>query len=133
MSITTNPAGSGQASPEVAGKVSAFTPTPGSRFWESPALKRRSKHYPERFSDRVPQRIRMLMNVRPDLWCSGTPGTILRRNEVYVAWTNSHGAVAGICENGEVLGVKPDEFEVVDWYIENNELRNGHNEQGKTL
>lgn len=62
----------------------------------------------------------MLVNVRPDLWCGaihGKPGTILRRDQVYAAWTNSHGAVCGICENGELLGVKPDEFEVEEWFV----------------
>lgn len=97
----------------------ALALAPGSAFWESPALKHRSKHYPERFNDRVPLTIRMTMNVRPDLWCSGRPGTILRRDEVYPAWTNSHGAVCGICANGERLGVKPDEFEVESFYSPN--------------
>lgn len=102
--------------------VAPLALAPCSAFWKSPALKHRSKHYPERFGDRVPLRIKMLMNVRPDPWCAaiqGKPGTILRREETYVAWTNSHGAAAGICENGEVLGVKPDEFEVAEWYSPN--------------
>jgi hypothetical protein len=29
---------------------------------------------------------------------------------------NSHGAVAGWCDNGEKLGVKPGEFDVVEWH-----------------
>jgi hypothetical protein len=60
------------------------------------------------------------MNVRPDglVWLlPGTvPGTILRAGEEYECWTNSHGAVTGICANGQRLGVKPDEFEVVAWF-----------------
>lgn len=94
----------------------------GSAFWESPALTLRSRHYPEHFNDRVPLTIRMRVNVRPDAWCSaisGKPGTILRCGEVYPAWTNSHGAVCGICANGERLGVKPDEFEVEEWHTMN--------------
>lgn len=41
---------------------------------------------------------------------------MLARLEEYECWTNSHGAVSGICANGRQLGVKPDEFEVVAWY-----------------
>jgi len=86
----------------------------------SPALTHQSKHYPERFGGRVPLQIKMLMTVRPDPWCSlarvGKPGTILREGQIYTAWTNSHGAVCGWCCNGEKLGVKPDEFEVVSWH-----------------
>ena len=97
-------------------------PAPDSPFWESPVLKVRAKDYPERFGDRVPVRIRMLMSVCPDDFCGvlgdryGT-GPTLYFHEVYEAWTNSHGAVCGICRNGFKLGVKPDEFEVVEWYV----------------
>ncbi len=115
---------------EVEARGGSCAPAPGSAFWESPALKTQSKHYPERFKGRVPMRIRMLMNVRPDPWCgaigqSGGPGTILRYDETYECWTNSHGAVAGICANGFALGVKPDEFEVVEWYMPNTEVSHG--------
>lgn len=58
-------------------------------------------------------KIRMLENVRPDLVFLAKPGTILRCGKVYEATENKYGAVSGICENGEVLGVKPDEFELV--------------------
>lgn len=80
-------------------------------------------------------RIKMLMNVRPDPWCgaiggigSGGPGTILRYDETYECWANSHGAVAGICANGFKLGVKPDEFEVVEWYMPNDVAMTPNNE-----
>ncbi|MFD2274145.1 hypothetical protein ACFS07_32580 [Undibacterium arcticum] len=31
------------------------------------------------------------------------------------AWTNSYGAVAAVFSDGRKLGVKPDEFEVIEW------------------
>lgn len=108
--------------PKKDGPAETLALAPGSAFWESPALKHRSKHYPERFDDRVPLTIRMRFNVRPDAWCGaigGKPGTILRGGEIYPAWTNSHGAVCGICANGERLGVKPDEFDVESFYSPN--------------
>lgn len=93
-------------------------------FWESPALKQQSKSYPKNFDGKVPLRIKMVCNVRPDPWAgaigqSGGPGTILRIDYIYEAYTNSNGAVCGICDNGFKLGVKPDEFEVVEWYDPN--------------
>lgn len=57
-------------------------------------------------------KIKMLVNVRPD-WPLGKPGTILRTGMIYEAKRNKNGAVTGLCGNGEWLGVKPDEFEVV--------------------
>ena len=61
-------------------------------------------------------KIRMLETVRPEFifLLSGIPqDTILIYGEVYEATQNKHGAVCGICRNGQQLGVKPGEFEVV--------------------
>lgn len=55
-------------------------------------------------------RIKMLVNVRPDLPFLSKPGTILRAGEEYEATANAHGAISGICSNGAALGVKPGEF-----------------------
>lgn len=66
-------------------------------------------------------KIRMLTNVRPDLIFLAKPGTILRAGVVYEATYNKNGAVSGICENGETLGVKPSEFESLEapqWIID---------------
>lgn len=54
--------------------------------------------------------IRMLTNVRPDIIFLAKHGTILRAGLEYAATANKNGAVCGICENGEALGVKPGEF-----------------------
>lgn len=88
---------------------------------ESPALIDRADDYPARFHDRVPLKIRMLRTVHSDI-----PALALRafgqrpckalRDQVYYAWTNSFGAVAAVFDDGEMLGVKPDEFEVVEWW-----------------
>ena len=58
--------------------------------------------------------IRMLKTVRPDLAFLAKPGTILHGGSEYAATSNHHGAICGICENGEALGVKPGEFEFVE-------------------
>lgn len=94
-------------------------PTQDSPFWNSIALKKRSEHWPKRFGNAVPMRIRMLMTVRPDFAFILPPekrDMILIQGRTYDATTNSHGAVCGVCGCGNVLGVKPDEFEVVEWY-----------------
>ena len=58
-------------------------------------------------------RIKMVQDVRSDLPFLSTPGTILRFGKIYDASANNHGAVCGKCENGEMLGVRPGEFEFV--------------------
>ena len=42
------------------------------------------------------------------------PGSILAVGHEYEAVANQYGAVSGLCDNGELLGVKPEEFECVD-------------------
>jgi hypothetical protein len=95
-------------------------PPKDSKFWDSLALKHRSEHWPKRFGNSIPMLIRMNFTVRPDfpalLEESKYQGCVLTGGEVYHTTVNSHGAVCGICDNGQELGVKPDEFEVVEWY-----------------
>lgn len=55
-------------------------------------------------------KIKMLMTVTPDFSFLAKPGTVLVMGETYEATVNRNGAVSGVCENGEVLGVKPHEF-----------------------
>jgi predicted RNA-binding Zn-ribbon protein involved in translation (DUF1610 family) len=64
----------------------------------------------------------MLMTVTPDFSFLAKPGTILKKGDTYEATENKNGAVSGICENGEVLGVKPHEFK----RIEEIKLKNNH-------
>lgn len=90
---------------------------PGSASLQSPALTHQSEHYPPRYRGRVPWKIKMACTVRPDLeWMFKTRGTVAVRDEVYECWVNMHGAVSAICRNGERLGVKPAEFDVVEWH-----------------
>lgn len=65
-------------------------------------------------------RIRMLETVQPDIPFLAKPGAILCGGGEYTASANKHGAVSGICSNGERLGVKPGEFEFIsapDWLM----------------
>ena len=62
-------------------------------------------------------KIRMLETVRPEFvfLLDGVPrDTILVYGDVYESVRNKHGAVCGICGNGQKLGVKPGEFEIVE-------------------
>lgn len=74
-------------------------------------------------------RIRMLRTVRPEMPFLATPGTILRQGTEYPAATNQHGAISGLCANGEYMGVRPGEFEFVeapDWVLKiHRGLKNG--------
>lgn len=55
-------------------------------------------------------RIKMLVNVRPELPFLAKPGTILRAGMEYEATANPNAAICGICENGVAMGVRPGEF-----------------------
>ena len=82
-----------------------------------PALKEKSAHYPVRWNGRTPKTIRMLQTVMPDAFCAmGERPMHATCGAEYPAWTNSHGAVCAVFPNGEHLGVKPGEFEVVEWF-----------------
>jgi hypothetical protein len=48
------------------------------------------------------------------------PGTVLRAGDEVVAETNPNGAISGLCENGEWLGLYPEEFEFIsapEWVL----------------
>lgn len=64
-------------------------------------------------------KIKMLETVLLDFpfLLNGVPlDTVLVYGEVYEATQNKHGAVCGICRNGQKLGVEPGEFEIVEEY-----------------
>jgi hypothetical protein len=50
------------------------------------------------------------------IWVKEYNGLVAEIQMSYMAWTNSHGAVAAILDDGRKLGVKPDEFEVVEFW-----------------
>jgi len=57
-------------------------------------------------------RIRMKKCVR-GLMPISPPGTILYQGQEYDAVSNPHGAISGTCDNGQLLGLKPDEFSFI--------------------
>ncbi len=70
--------------------------------------------------------IRMLKTVVPDFPFAVNARTRLLANTLYGATSNSLGAVCGICDNGELLGVKPGEFEFVEapeWLLSIHKLK----------
>lgn len=83
---------------------------------ESPALTHRDKSYPANYRGRVPWKVRMACTVRPDMPFLAKPGAVALVDHVYEVWVNSYGAVSAICANGERLGLKPREFDIVEWH-----------------
>ncbi|MFK9003978.1 DUF4406 domain-containing protein [Pseudomonas pergaminensis] len=87
---------------------------------DCPALHKRSNSYP--FGSRVPCTVRMLKNVTadpmPGIGLAYIKGTVplAMQNNIYDAWTNSHGAVAAVMPDGRHLGLRPGEFEVYTWH-----------------
>jgi hypothetical protein len=84
---------------------------------DSPALREQSELYPVKWSGRVPKRIRMLKHVEGDFPIP--PFAVAYSGKEYDCWVNSHGAVAANTEHG-MLGVKPDEFEVIEFHAKDS-------------
>lgn len=80
-----------------------------------PAFDDQANEYP--WPGKVPVRIRMNFTVRADGWwpvMQAGARLNARRGREYDAYTNRYGAVSAWVL-GELLGVKPDEFEVVEF------------------
>ncbi|WP_323115424.1 hypothetical protein [Pseudomonas guariconensis] len=87
---------------------------------DCPALHQRSDIYP--FGDRVPRTVRMLKTVTADpmpgiglAYIKGD-APVAKEGQTYPVWTNSHGAVTAVMEDGARLGLRPAEFEVDSWH-----------------
>lgn len=74
-------------------------------------------------------RIKMTHTIRGEHPLS-PPGTILRAGYEYPAKTNKNGAVSGLCNNGEYLGVKPGEFQILEGPEWLRHLHTALNERG---
>ncbi len=86
---------------------------------DCPALHEQSSHYPRWWNGKVPKRIKTKCMVTADFPMYLFPenkGLIARQGEEYPCWTNSHGAVSIVFPDGEQLGVKPNEFEIIEWH-----------------
>lgn len=70
--------------------------------------------YPAEFQGRVPWRVRLTRTVRPlpmhGRSIAGYEG------EEFDVWVSRHGVVALILGDGKLLGVKPGQFEVIEWH-----------------
>ena len=89
---------------------------------EIPALNYQSEHYPPSWKGKVPKRIKMAITVHADFPFKEIPPAI--KDRIYEAWVNSHGAVAAIMTNGTKLGIKPYEFEIIEWHEPDNKALN---------
>lgn len=59
----------------------------------------------------------MLKTVTPDHseFLDINPAPFALAGSVLPSWTNNHGAIAVVLNDGIHLGVKPGEFEIVEW------------------
>lgn len=87
----------------------------------SSALKNQSEHYPPVWKGKVPKRVKMAKTVTSDLpiFLQKTESIIAEGGKEYYVYCNSHGAISAILPNGEKLGLKPYEFEVIEWHTSN--------------
>jgi len=80
---------------------------------DSPALTVQNHGYPPEWKRRVPLSVRVQRTVSSDLPYVEAQAA---KGVTYPVWVNSNGAVSAILPNGEALGLKPQEFNVVDWH-----------------
>lgn len=87
---------------------------------DCPALHQRSDSYP--YGDQAPRTVRMLKTVTADpmpgiglTYIKGN-APVAKAGQTYPVWTNSHGAVTALMEDGTRLGLRPAEFEVDSWH-----------------
>lgn len=81
-----------------------------------------SDGYPKRYNRKVPKKVKMLQTVTTDLPLfilemkeGETVPMAIGGNEYYVN-VNCHGAVSAIFDDGQMLGLKPAEFEVIEFH-----------------
>lgn len=71
------------------------------------------KGYP--FGDKYPTTIRVKKYVRSDFAFLESSPAHAKAGQELPAWTNSYGAVSAILPDGRMLGLYPNEFEVIEW------------------
>lgn len=84
----------------------------------SPALLKRNKgQFPATFKDRVPLKVKIIKTVVPILfYLIDSSGSILESGNEYYVWVTAYGTVSAILSNGKMVGVKPDEYDVIEWH-----------------
>lgn len=84
----------------------------------SPALKELSDLYPLNRYGKVPLKIKMATTVKSDLpmFMQSKSDTVAYAGKEYFVWCNSHGAMYAILPNGERLGIRPAECEIIEWH-----------------
>jgi len=79
-----------------------------------------SEHYPERYNGKVPKKVRMVDTVHSDLpilsFEIGEEPLIAIIGMEYYVTVNCHGAVTALLSDMEKLGLKPSEFEVIEFH-----------------
>jgi hypothetical protein len=87
----------------------------------SPALEWQSDRpgraaYPANFRGRVPLKVKVAKDVRPDMPMPSNAAVICKMDTEYYVWVNSYGAVSAIMDDGSQLGLLPQEFDVTEWH-----------------
>ena len=77
--------------------------------------------YPAHWEGKVPLKIRMKGTVTSDIpmWFPEDADLLCIAGNEYYCWVNSYGALSAILPNGKQLGLKPGEFEVIEFHSQN--------------
>lgn len=85
---------------------------------ESPALSGWAPEYPGVWGPKVPLKVIMLETVTSDLplFFPQESDLICIKGNEYFVWVNKYGAISANLDNGERLGLKPKEFEIIEYH-----------------
>lgn len=83
---------------------------------QSPALKQKSSSYPPAWEGKVPLKVRVLTKACSDVPAFIAPPIVIDKGAEPYVYVNAHGAVSAIIGSGYTLGLKPSEFEVIQWH-----------------
>lgn len=85
--------------------------------YDSPALREQSPTYPVEWMGRVPKRVRMNKTVQSKVpWIGKARQPVAIGGTEFDVWVNRNGAVTALFESGEPLGLRPDEFTIIEWH-----------------
>jgi hypothetical protein len=88
--------------------------SPEQRAKLSAALKDKSPDYPKAWKGKVPLKVTMLLTVKSDLPFLTNIRAL--KDQTYFVSVNRNGAVTALFDNGDELGIRPAEFEIVAWH-----------------
>lgn len=89
----------------------------------SPALSVRSPAYPQRWEGKVPLRVVMVEKACClRMWVGKIKQPTALQGTIFDVWVDWNGSVLALFESGEVMGLRPHEYRVVEWHLKGDQV-----------